>query len=61
MPIINEQKHPWCWKERLFNVYADGSIVESFYIGCKGGQRYYHSFEYKGKPVLRVIAKNKNI
>lgn len=59
--IINEQKHPWCWRERLFYLFKDGSIMELTHYYTKGGYNHYlvpKDF-VEENVVARVICKSR--
>ncbi len=58
--IINEQKINWCWTERLFYTFSDGTIYECAWMYSKNGYNHYVLYPEKlGKPIGRFIVKSK--
>jgi hypothetical protein len=59
MAILNKQKYNWAWRERVYYVYADGTIYELAHWYKKGGYNYYIPPLEKGNVVARIVCKSK--
>lgn len=57
--ILNEQKHPWCWRERVFYLYTNGLVEELTHLYSKNGYNYYKLPKIKRPIVCRIICKSK--
>jgi len=58
--IINKQKQIWCWSERLFYIFSDGTIYECAWMYRKNGYNHYVPYPKElGTAVARFICKSK--